>query len=809
VIQKPGGCAACPLFDDGQGFAQDEIVEGAQVLVLLQNPGENEERDGRPAVGKTGELLNDRLLPAARLKRGLDVSVANVLRCRWRNPKTGNKTNDLPVGDTLTRAVSSCRQYDNAGDARVVLAAGALAWKATGQSSTISEWRGYKGQAKFLGLPVIGTLHPADLFHDPKMLLAMQTDFRKAVNVLNGTFPQPFPKYVAEAKPEDVRRFIEQCIEQSVEYVVVDTEFARSNKRLEMLGMGAPSVDGVQVDFSKVDGAAWPEIGDLYRQLVKHVPIVFQNCLADIPVLQRAFGVRYEDYVRIDDTMLAHAPLWSEWPHSLEFLASIYSPHNKTKHLAKINPSVYNAGDFIDTGHVWEGLKRELDVDAQTKAIYESQSLALVPILLRSKAYGIRVNKPRVWPLLQDYRQRVEESARIAQAALGWPINLSSPLQLQNYFYTVAELPGVRGKRGKVGSVDGDVLASWRAKLGFDTEYDDDGTINRVLLNIEAGSDPVLEARVAYAAIKQALSHYLEPLIDSHGNLVDRIYPEIKIHAQASGRWSITDPPLAQLPDDLRDLICPDVGEAWISWDWEAIELRILAALTGDQIYLEALAKSWDVHTVNACAVFDLPVPEDKVHPHAELMRTTDWLGKEDIRRTFTKRLVYRLHYRGEPKTAGDIPGAKQLGLSAPKLVEASNRYLRAHPAIVAYWKETDKIASETREIRTWAGRRRRLLGEGRGVLREASNHPLQGGVADILNLTTVAIARRLPKARLVSTMHDSAVWAVPEAEAVTAERVIREEAEREWPIAGGLVIPAKFKQVVRGEVFGDFARAA
>lgn len=142
-MRKPDSCLGCPLYDDGQGFVPDEIVPGAPVDVWLQNPGETEERKAVPAVGSTGDDLNDKFLPVAGLTRGQDVSVRNVLRCRWRHPGTGKKVNLLPTGKTLQAAIAHCRVHDTDNGAETAVACGALAWKAFSGPGTVTEWRGF------------------------------------------------------------------------------------------------------------------------------------------------------------------------------------------------------------------------------------------------------------------------------------------------------------------------------------------------------------------------------------------------------------------------------------------------------------------------------------------------------------------------------------------------------------------------------------------------------------------------------------------------------------------------------------------
>lgn len=130
------------MFQDGsQAFVPDELVEGAEVFVLGQNPGADEAREGRPFVGKTGQVMESRYFPEAGLERGVNVSLGNALRCRWRG------SNDLPPESVLAGALSHCMQahFRPPSTTRLVVAQGGLAWRAMGQKGKITEWRGFLG----------------------------------------------------------------------------------------------------------------------------------------------------------------------------------------------------------------------------------------------------------------------------------------------------------------------------------------------------------------------------------------------------------------------------------------------------------------------------------------------------------------------------------------------------------------------------------------------------------------------------------------------------------------------------------------
>jgi DNA polymerase I len=606
-------------------------------------------------------------------------------------------------------------------------------------------------------------------------------DWAKVKRILTGEWPQPIPPCLvaSEENINEVEHWLDTARRQAP-YLAIDTEFTRDTKHLTLIGLGYPGMDqGCQIPWiwGTRGTPRWARdtLSDKLRRTVRLTPVVFQNTFADLPVLRKNVGISYQDYKWIDDTMLCHAVLYSELPHDLEFLASLYSAHPKLKHLNETDPLMYNFGDVLATIDVWEGLKVELDKDPLSKRVYLDQSLKLIPIIDYRHEKGIKVNGPRVEQASQDYQAKLDQSQLRAWAYCGWPINLGSPKQLAHWLYEVEGLPVQKNKDTRKPTVDDDAIMALRGKA------EDHGLI---------------EARIEFAEARQADSHYIQPL---QGR--DRIHPEILIHAQASGRHSTNNPPLAQLPGDLRDIIEPDRDAHWFGWDWDQIELRILAALAGDEPLLQAFRNKWDIHTINFCDIFAQPYPPNLQDPHnspeCQAWRDTlKWEGKDDKRRRFAKVFVYRLHYRGDPRTATDIPGAKGMGLDGSALVRGSVRYLSRHPAIKAYWDKCDKLALTTRQSRTFLGRRRVLLGDGKGLLREASNHPMQGAVSDIYNLTIVAIQEACPEAHFVYGMHDSQWWEIPQARWDEYVPRIKDIVEKDYMVQGKSVrFPASFKE--------------
>ena len=114
---------------------------------------------------------------------------------------------------------------------------------------------------------------------------------------------------------------------------------------------------------------------------------------------------------------------------------------------------------------------------------------------------------------------------------------------------------------------------------------------------------------------------------------------------------------------------------------------------------------------------------------------------------------------------------------------------------VVEFWRSSDAEVRATGLTRTFLGRPRRLLGSGDARFREGTNHRLQGGVADILNRTLIALKDALPAIRVVWTAHDAGVLGMPAGDLAENMPVIRRIVERMWIIGGREVtFPADYK---------------
>ena len=696
------------MYGDGQGFVKDELIPNATTLVLGQAPGSTEESKGMPFIGPTGELQTQHFFPLARLQRGENVHIANVLKCRW--SENGKKTDKLPPENILAQAVDHCTTHhlQIPTTTSLVIAEGALAasWCAARHIS-VHQWRGHQLYPTRIGLPTTYVVeHLASVLRDPKSWWIAELDWRKSTRT-SQQWPKAIPsRLIATANNwSEVTEWFKRAT-RSAPYIAIDTEFidrpfGPTQPVLTMVGLGWSdahgNVHGLQIDTCAAENWMKASFYHHLHELIKQVPVLFQNFAADMPVLKRCAGIQYDSYKQIDDTMLAHAVIYCELPHDLEFLTSIYGGYYKIKHLGDddmpeeakwaslrwlvekgwIAPTtgdtpdlLYNWGDIIEPLMIWEHLKRAFEMDQAAYTVYKTQSIGLIPILLKSMERGIKVNKPRVMSAKIEYETRVQHAQVLAESYYGKPINLGSDDQVAYYCYRERDYPLQQHKKTKSPTVNEDAIAVLRNIVGPDVDTQVSLTLELALARIEQGADPILEARVLYQDAQHALDAYIYGLAASiyterdegrkkkarlHikqagftlDDIVDRVYPNFAIHSQKNARWSTTNPPLAQLPNDLRDIIIPDDGECWLHWDWKGMELHFLECHSGSRILKQAHDEGIDLHTWTMCKMFGYQLPSNLKDPFKD-PTCESWRDRYSLRSSSDPRRVFSKSARFE-----------------------------------------------------------------------------------------------------------------------------------------------------------------
>ena len=222
--------------------------------------------------------------------------------------------------------------------------------------------------------------------------------------------------------------------------------------------------------------------------------------------------------------------------------------------------------------------------------------------------------------------------------------------------------------------------------------------------------------------------------------------------------------------------------------DYSQIELRILAAISGDEQMQQAFANHEDIHRSTASRIFG--VPFDLVTPQLRSRAKAVNFG-----------IVYGI---------GAFSLAKDTGVSVKEADHFIKSYLAEYSGVRQYMEDIVKQGTQQGYVTTLYGRRRplpelaaanhniRALGE-----RMAMNTPIQGTAADIIKLAMIKVYRRMKQeglaAKLVLQVHDELIVEAPQSEADRAAQILGDEMEHAADLAVKLIA-----EVGRGRTWYD-----
>lgn len=163
------GCPRCRLAETRTHVVFGEGSPQAQLVVVGEAPGADEDRTGRPFVGRAGKLL-DLLLASVGFDRD-SVYICNVLKCRPPGNRNPQPEEIAACSPYLARQLELVRP-------RAILAAGTFAAQTLlGSSTPIGRLRG--AAQSYEGVPLVPTYHPAALLRNPSWIRPVWEDLQR------------------------------------------------------------------------------------------------------------------------------------------------------------------------------------------------------------------------------------------------------------------------------------------------------------------------------------------------------------------------------------------------------------------------------------------------------------------------------------------------------------------------------------------------------------------------------------------------------------------------------------------------------
>lgn len=368
----------------------------------------------------------------------------------------------------------------------------------------------------------------------------------------------------------------------------------------------------------------------------------------------------------------------------------------------------------------------------------------LVGVLARMEHVGVGVDVDALRALGADLTRRAEELNESIQRHAGHSFNVNSTKQLREVLF------------GELG-----LTPQKKTKTGYST---DATTLEKL-----RDDHPIVAELLAYREVEKLRSTYAEGLL-AEVRSDGRIHATFNQTVARTGRLSSDRPNLHNIPvrteegRAFRRIFVPSPGTELLVADYNQVELRCIAHLSGDPGLVEAFARGDDIHTATAARVFG--VAPDAV-THAQRARA--------------KMVSYGLAYGMEAYGL-----AQRLGVEVAEAKEILDAYFQAFPSVHSYMEATVAEARARGYTETLFGRRRPIpeLASSNARLRaagerQAMNAGIQGLAADIFKIALVRLDARLRTEGFASTLilqvHDEVLLEVPPDERETVGALTRE----------------------------------
>lgn len=282
---------------------------------------------------------------------------------------------------------------------------------------------------------------------------------------------------------------------------------------------------------------------------------------------------------------------------------------------------------------------------------------------------------------------------------------------------------------------------------------------------------PIARALLLWRESNKLVSTYGDAFLSHVDRRTGRMHATFVPLGASTGRAASRDPNLQNLPSDARFHRCLKAppGRALVTADYATCELRIVAELSKDPVFLRAFEEGQDLHSTVAATMFKAEVSKTK---NPELRQRA---------KAINFGLVYGM---------GSAALAAQLGVPADEGERLLQQYFRTFPRIRDALERSVETALAKGYAETVLGRRlffdpAVLKGpNARGELsRIAKNMPIQGTSADMTKLAMVRVHERLldetkGTAGLVNTVHDELVVECDEADGERVAKAVKKEME-------------------------------
>ena len=811
-------CTLCPALVK----CRNTIVRGwgnenARFVFVGQNPGKDEDAQGRPFIGRSGRILATMIRSA-----GInvdDIFLTNAVRCWTPGNRAPKKEEYANCNEFLLEELAAVNP-----DVIVIL--GAVALKSLVGNVSLDAVMGTTLVHETLRAPMIPTYHPAFILRGQWAAVPLVLEhFDKAKRIVEGTQTVgEMGEYTTITSIAALEALKDYLLASPMIYL--DTETTGVDWKDEellcisfavrpgegfvvpILQRGPLSEDGKKYDPPTLfwSGGDYDfAMGIIGEILSSSVPKALQNAGFDIHFLERSpDDVMFQVETAFDwhvenlreDTMLANR-LVREYlpkeakPNELSRLLAIHTDmpeydqaikaQSKNKaHMDQADDAVtwYYAGADADAlPRLLPKLRADLDADGDSQWIYENISIPMVRACQNMSRRGVLVDMQWFTRLASHYEEKHAELEKQAFEIVGHEFNPNSSQQVQEILFNELGLP----KSGRKTDKSKECLDCEAEACSIHDQVGKDA-----LLDVKAEHDhPIIDVLIDIKQVYNWRSKYLTGAGGKAHGFLDhirrdgRIHAEFKVGVAETGRLSSANPNMQNIPKNVeidfpdgvttlnafRQSFVAPPGHVLMEVDWSQLEVWVMAYTLyeryGDKTMLEILLTGRDIHAVVGRTIWPIDLELDEY----------EWSKEHvDLRtdaKVFTFGIAYGLTVEGI---------MERLHCDRPTAERLLSSYLAMVPGLREYREETRSTIRAGDPLVNKFGRRRHFPQVAtmiecnahydlEDMFREGDNYPIQSGGSELQSLAHIKTEHHPDLQelfRIVVAVHDSCLGEVP-----------------------------------------------
>lgn len=583
----------------------------------------------------------------------------------------------------------------------------------------------------------------------------------------------------------DSQALLEQCLQEAMlqKEICIDTETTSVdalNAKIVGLSLCWKAHKGYYIPFDINDDEDTKNKLNILKPLLLRQDVLWiaHNFKYDYLVLKN-HGV--ELIAPYFDTLLAHYSLHPEGKQDMDNVSKNFLNYEPIPISQLIGPKGKNQKSMADVplDIAKEYAVEDTDVTFQLKNVLESKinerdikelfqdiENPLAVVLAKMESEGVTIDVP----FLKKYSEQITNELINIESQIydfaGMTFNIASPKQLGEILFDHLKLDE-KAKKTKTGqyATGEDILVKFKDK------------------------HPIINSILDFRELSKLKSTYVDALPQMVNPTTGKIHSSFSQAVVITGRLSSNNPNLQNIPiktargREIRKAFISNSEETiLLSADYSQIELRIMAAISGDNALIEDFKAGRDIHTATAARIYGVSLEE----------------VTSDMRR-HAKSVNFGLIYG---QSAFGL--SQNLGISRTEAQDIIAQYFNEYSGVKKYMDEIKVKAAEDGFVTTMKGRRIVLkdISSSNATLRSfaeriAINAPIQGSAADMIKKAMIEIDKEITnqklKSRMILQVHDELVFEMHKSEQETFPLIIKNIMENALPLSHGVPVVAEW----------------